>query len=193
MRQKINELKKTTILEIAQAAFQKDGYASVAVSSIAKEAEVSIGTIYGFFDNKEGLFQAVHVMKMKEASTFLFQLFEQNPDAPKENLRGVLHFYFTTIEEHKKSVQEMLISLPFKVGCSVSDEDPSLEIYKLISLEIEKLSKSEKLVGVDYLQYSFNLRNLAASYIERWAMLGDIELISKVDECLDMFLGGIIK
>lgn len=193
MRQKINDLKKATILEIAHEAFKTNGYESTAISTIAKEAGCSIGTIYGFFENKEGVFQAVHTMKMQEALEMLTTLFAQNPKVPAENLKATLRFYFTTIEEHKISVQEMLLSLPSKIGCPMADADPHIAMYELMATEIEKLNVEHTLKGDDYLQYAFNMRNLAASYIERWALLGDIELSTKVDECLEIFLGGIIK
>ena len=117
----------------------------------------------------------------------------KNADAPKENLKAALTFYFTEVTKHKISIQEMLLSLPFKHGCSMSDSNPTLDMYKLFASEISKLSKEHELRSDDFLQLAFNFRNLAASYIERWAMLEDIELIDKVDECLEIFLQGIIK
>jgi len=193
MRQKINELKKNIIIEIADRAFQANGYEETAVSNIAKEAEVSIGTIYGFFESKDGLFRAVHDFKISKAYEYLSAMFENNPDAPRDNLKAVLTFYFTEISQHKKSVQEMLLSSPFRIGCASSNDDPSLELYRLIAKEIENLHMQMPLRSTDFLQYSFNLRNQAAAYIERWAMLDDIVLIEKVDECLDLFLRGALR
>ena len=193
MRQKINDLKKTIILEIAEAAFAEKGYEATAVSNIAKKSEVSIGTIYGFFDSKEGLFQAVHAFKMMHAYKIMHELFTKNRDAPKANLKQALNFYFTEVTRHKISIQEMLLSLPFKTGCSLSDSNPALDIYELFASEIAKLTKEHELRSQDFLQLAFNFRNLAASYIERWAMLEDIDLLDKVDECLEIFLQGIIK
>lgn len=193
MRQQINELKKSIIIEVADKAFQTFGYEATAVSNIAKEAEVSIGTIYGFFESKDGLFRAVHDFKISQAHQFLHTMFENNPDSPRENLKGLLTFYFTEITQHKISVQEMLLSSPFRIGCASSNDDPSLALYKLIASEIEKLHKKMPLHATDFLQYAFNLRNQAAAYIERWAMLDDIVLIEKVDECFESFLRGIVR
>ncbi len=197
MRQKIAELKKEIILEVAARFFQEHGFEATAVSQIAKEAEVSIGTIYGFFESKDGLFMAVHEQKIRAAFEYLQETYTRESD-PITKLKSTLNFYFTEVTTHKKSVQELLLSMPIQIGCppitKVEGEDgadPKLAIYELVAKEFAKIHKETPLCTTDFLQLSFNFRNLAFAYIERWAMLEDIVLIDKVDECLEMFLKGI--
>jgi len=46
------------ILETAVRLFERDGYASTSIASIAKEAGVSVKTVYLAFENKRGLIRA---------------------------------------------------------------------------------------------------------------------------------------
>lgn len=59
IRQLNSERRRQAILEAARKCFAKDGYAGATVAAIAKDAGVSSGLLYRFFDNKDELFNAV--------------------------------------------------------------------------------------------------------------------------------------
>lgn len=197
MRQKLQELKKDLILDVATSHFDTQGYEATQVSQIAKEAEVSIGTIYGYFQSKEGLFQAHVLREIKRSREHIKSMIEASTHSVEANLKMLLGYYFTQIEKKQKSVQEILLSSPLMMGqfCHQTCDDglnPMLSMYELIAKEFEKLHKQKPLRTTDFLQLSFNFRNHAAGYIERWALLNDISLTQKVDECIDIFLKGVI-
>jgi len=54
-----SERRRQSILEAARRCFGRDGYAGATVARIAKEAGVSNGLLYQFFDNKDHLFDIV--------------------------------------------------------------------------------------------------------------------------------------
>ena len=58
IKTKMNELKKDLLLQEASVFFEDVGYEEMKVADLAKSVGVSIGTIYGFFDSKEGLYLA---------------------------------------------------------------------------------------------------------------------------------------
>lgn len=50
---------RAALLDAAERAFMRDGYHGVRVETIADEADVSVGSIYTLFSNKDGLYLAV--------------------------------------------------------------------------------------------------------------------------------------
>lgn len=59
---------RAALLDAAERAFMRDGYHGVRIESIADEADVSVGSIYTQFSNKDGLYLAV-----AERATLLFE------------------------------------------------------------------------------------------------------------------------
>lgn len=51
---------RASVLETAQRRFLEDGYAATTIGAIAREAGVSVETIYKAFGNKPGLVRAIH-------------------------------------------------------------------------------------------------------------------------------------
>ena len=52
---KISEEKRSRIFESAMIEFAEHGYDGANINIIAKNAEVSVGSMYKYFDNKEDL------------------------------------------------------------------------------------------------------------------------------------------
>ena len=58
-RSKERELLKTTVLDAAQHLFGRRGYQQTTMEEVAKEAGVSVGTLYNMFEDKERLYAQV--------------------------------------------------------------------------------------------------------------------------------------
>lgn len=58
--------KKSAILRAAERKFEEKGFRKTTIAEIAKEADVSVRTLYAYFPNKEGLFQAVRRPELRE-------------------------------------------------------------------------------------------------------------------------------
>jgi len=54
-RQREKELRREAILRAAEALFAQKGYRKTRIEDVADAAEVSVGTVYGYFKNKEEL------------------------------------------------------------------------------------------------------------------------------------------
>ncbi len=50
---------RAAMLDAAERAFMRDAYADVRIEDLAEEADVSVGSIYNLFANKDGLYLAV--------------------------------------------------------------------------------------------------------------------------------------
>jgi AcrR family transcriptional regulator len=59
-------LRKAALLVAARRVFERKGFIDTRVSDIAKEAHVSHGTFYTYFDTKEAIFSAVSHMVIDE-------------------------------------------------------------------------------------------------------------------------------
>ncbi|MBU1697778.1 MAG: TetR/AcrR family transcriptional regulator, partial [Proteobacteria bacterium] len=54
-RQREKELRRSTILTAAEKLFAQKGYRKTRIEDIADIAEISVGSVYGHFKNKEDL------------------------------------------------------------------------------------------------------------------------------------------
>ncbi|MGU3539373.1 TetR/AcrR family transcriptional regulator [Methylobacterium sp. A54F] len=72
--------KRRQILDGARAVFMAAGFDGASMGEIAKQAGVSKGTLYVYFDNKEALFEALTVQSKKQLAEALFRLDPEDPD-----------------------------------------------------------------------------------------------------------------
>ncbi len=59
LRQRVKDAYRDAILDAAEVVFGRGDYENVRVSDLAKEAGVSVGTLYNYFDDKESIFAAL--------------------------------------------------------------------------------------------------------------------------------------
>ncbi|MGM0432118.1 MAG: TetR/AcrR family transcriptional regulator [Spirochaetota bacterium] len=55
----ISEEKQNTVLKAAQSEFARRGYSAASINTIAKQAGISIGSMYSYFPSKEALFLTI--------------------------------------------------------------------------------------------------------------------------------------
>jgi len=58
-REREKQMRRQSILSAAEILFAHNGYRKTKIEDIAEKAEVSVGTVYGYFQNKEELLAAV--------------------------------------------------------------------------------------------------------------------------------------
>lgn len=76
--ERIREDRKQKLIDAAFHVFAEETYHSASVSKIAKEAGVSKGLLYNYFDTKEDLLRAIMSNLMEE----IFQYFDFSDNAP---------------------------------------------------------------------------------------------------------------
>jgi len=62
----VSKNKKEDILSAAEKVFQQKGYKNASITKIAKEAGVSLGTLYAYFQSKKLLFEAIRRPELRE-------------------------------------------------------------------------------------------------------------------------------
>ncbi|MCD4694744.1 MAG: TetR/AcrR family transcriptional regulator [Bacteroidales bacterium] len=74
--EEIRESRKQQIMDVALKLFADKGYNSTSISSIAKEAEISKGLLYNYFDSKEALMIQITEQGFEE----MLRYFDPNKD-----------------------------------------------------------------------------------------------------------------
>jgi len=143
-RQRERELRLQTILEAAGTLFAREGYHQTGMERIADEAEVSVGTVYFYFKNKEDLLVKLIDQTGYELRNLLGTAFK-NADGTLEGLSRAGKVFF---EEFCPNHPEK-IALIFRESAGQGDvvEARRKKIFdKLISdLEAALHSVSDKL------------------------------------------------
>ena len=88
------------ILECAERVFASDGYHAAKMQSIAAEAGISPNTLYGVFQGKREIFEAIHESRGSEFLARIEAVLETRPPA-LEALRGVVEAYVSFVLERR--------------------------------------------------------------------------------------------
>ncbi len=92
-RQREREERYQTILNAAESLFVKEGYHQTSINKIADLAEVSVGTVYFYFKNKEDL-----LIQLLDGITYLFRsrigAEFKNADSTLEGFMNAGHMFF---------------------------------------------------------------------------------------------------
>jgi TetR/AcrR family fatty acid metabolism transcriptional regulator len=84
--------KSSRILKAAEIVFAEKGYIQATISDIAKISNVSEGTIYGYFKNKQELLLSIAEKEIKDHIDNLKEIFEIK--TPLRKLRRFIRFHF---------------------------------------------------------------------------------------------------
>jgi len=84
--------KATRIIRAAENVFAEKGYIQATISEIARLANVSEGTIYEYFKNKEDLLLSIPEQRFKEHIEALKEIFEIK--TPLRKLRRLIRYHF---------------------------------------------------------------------------------------------------
>ena len=95
----IREEKKQAIMEVALDLFSNEGYHSTSISKIAKEAKISKGLIYNYFESKEALLKEIVTVGFKE----IMENFDPNKDGVLTR-EEFIYFIKTTLRIVKENV-----------------------------------------------------------------------------------------
>lgn len=96
--EKIREQRQTLIMNVALELFANNGFHSTSISNIARQAEISKGLIYNYFENKEDLLIKIMNRGLEE----LLQSFDPNNDGilTDEEFVFFIHENFRILQEN---------------------------------------------------------------------------------------------
>jgi AcrR family transcriptional regulator len=90
---------RTAILDAAEAAFIRNGYRGARMEDLAGEADVSVGSIYGHFGNKDGLYLALVDRAVELFAGYMQEAYAAS-DSPLEQVMAAGDAYLRFHLEH---------------------------------------------------------------------------------------------
>ncbi len=99
-REREREQRKSQILDTARTLLLEKGLNATSINQIAKRSELSVGSIYFYFKDKEELFAALQV----EGLEMLYQTILRKVDQeslPEDKIRSIALAYLHFSEKHK--------------------------------------------------------------------------------------------
>lgn len=140
--QEIRERTTASIKEVALELFARKGYHSTSISQIAKEAGISKGLIYNYFESKEALLHEIILEAVEEGEEIMNQVFTMTEDG-YEIIRLIVESSFEWISS-RLHYWKLLTSLAFQ-----TDVHASLEpvMQKKQEMAIEQMAEVFRRMG----------------------------------------------
>jgi AcrR family transcriptional regulator len=96
---KNEEIRQETMRKISEAAFSliaRQGFESTSIAQIAKEARVSKGLLYNYYESKEALMEKLILDAMSQGDEVIGSIFSEDPAVTMENL---IKWFFKEMRE----------------------------------------------------------------------------------------------
>jgi len=179
IKRKLQDVKRSLILEEAAALFESVGYEQLKLSELAKKVGISVGTIYGLFESKEGLYFAYAEDQIGRFLDELDTSFAQT-ELPEERLRQLFTFKFARFVAKRKAIEECAKNNPLFFS-DIRLRVPELmeKIYVRIAGIIREIApeKSE----AEALKLAYVLNGLSDGYLMYW-FAHDGDLLARMPE-----------
>ena len=185
IKEKMNTLKKELLLEEASLLFEELGYEEMKLVTLAKNAGVSIGTIYRFFNSKEGLYMAYIEHQIH---TFTKELEERTAllDSAEERLKVFIELKFSYYCSKREALHHSIKNNPFFFNTFYKENLHPLEnIFLFQANAFRAINKNISQESAMEMAYLFN--GFTDGYVSRWFEVQD-DLMSKTNEACELFL-----
>ncbi|MBJ8008878.1 MULTISPECIES: TetR/AcrR family transcriptional regulator [Bacillus cereus group] len=103
--------KRSTILNAAIKLYSENGFAETKVAEIAKEAGVSFGTVFTYFDSKEALYESAILEPLEEIKPYFIEIEEHFKGDPLEVVKEMIDCHvklFSMRSEYLRLIQQVL-------------------------------------------------------------------------------------
>lgn len=125
------EEKRQRILKVARSEFAKNGFENTSIQQIAKKSDISVGSVYKYFDNKEQFFCYIVQEGLSELENLLMEL------APsEEDILIKAEKIIRTLLKFSKEKPELV-----QIYCALTTDDTS-DFLNELSQRIEAVTAS---------------------------------------------------
>lgn len=113
-QEQIEKIRSQSTGKILEAAFElmaKNGYEATSISQIAKQASISKGLIYNYFESKEDMLKALINHAMDEADHLMEDIVDEDP---KHTIENMFRWFFTEVRErpeHWRLITELTLKI----------------------------------------------------------------------------------
>ncbi|MBA3872521.1 MAG: TetR/AcrR family transcriptional regulator [Anaerolineae bacterium] len=193
IQQQLVDARKNQILEAAAAVFAQKGFHPTTTKDIAKQAGISEGTIYNYFESKTALLLGIFE-RMKDTV-----IQENMPIMPEDGdfrtlLRGFLYQPLMALKQNNFAlfrivVSEMMVNEELRVAYNQQILEPTLALAEMtIGSEMVKQ-------GISPLQASLTIRAVSSMILGLMIeyIMGDTLLVEHWDELPDVLTDLILN
>ncbi|WP_345985806.1 TetR/AcrR family transcriptional regulator [Sulfurimonas sp. HSL-1656] len=177
IKAKLQDVKRSLILEAAAESFESAGYEALKISDLAKSVGVSVGTIYGLFDSKEGLYMAYVKAQIggyiEELRARCVEVTE-----PEAQLEAAFWLKFSHFASKRKAVEECAKNNPLFFS-NIRHSEPEIleQVYKVVAGIVRRINPA--LDEDEALAMSYHIAGLSDGYINYW-LVHDGDLLSQL-------------
>ena len=147
-REREKEKRRNDIIKAAEKRFFKKGYDEVSMDEIAQDVELSKGTLYLYFKNKQSLYFAIVIRGMKK----LLDYFIENTEKESTGLRKVLAISNSFLDYMTKYSHHYRLNLsarqPRFTSMLTEGEIDDAEVYFQLTLDLLNIVKDSVILGI---------------------------------------------
>ena len=182
------EFKASRILRAAESVFAEKGYIQATISEIAKIANVSEGTIYEYFKNKDDLLFSIPEKRFQEHTAQLDEIFELK--TPLRKLRRFIRYHFYLYMTEPNFVKVFLLHIQLSQRFYGSYVYKTFQQYtKILTDVLEEGKKDGSIRSNVNIRVFKNLFLGAFSHMAlRWLILGEEAETDKMKEIDEVVL-----
>lgn len=184
IEKRINTIKKDLYLKEVVNYIDKHGYKKFKISELAKELEVSVGTIYNIFISKENLYLEYLIFKLEN---FLLELETKQTKDPMENLKLYLNSKYKIFLQIDKNNTDPITNDPFFFHkLDIMNHSVVTKIYKFLCEQFDVINKDK---NVDSMHLTILFKKLSDAYIESY-LIKKFDTKNIVEKTIDTFFNG---
>lgn len=94
LRERQKAARERRILEAASARFRAEGYRAVRIEDLAEQAEVSVGTIYNYYQTKGDILIATVAMEVEEVIAAGAEILADPPPRAEDAILALVYQYY---------------------------------------------------------------------------------------------------
>jgi len=180
--------KASRILRAAESVFAEKGYIQATISEIARLSQVSEGTIYEYFKNKDALLFSIPEQKFQEHIAQLDEIFELK--TPLRKLRRFIRYHFYLYMTDPNFVKVFLLHIQLSQRFYGSQAYKTFQQYTKIITDVLEEGKKDGSIRTNVNARVFkNLFLGAFSHMAlRWLILGEEAETDKMREIDEVVL-----
>jgi len=180
--------KSIRILRAAESVFAEKGYIQATISEIAKIANVSEGTIYEYFKNKDDLLFSIPEQRFQEHIAKLDEIFELK--TPLRKLRRFIRYHFYLYMTEPNFVKVFLLHIQLNQKFYNSQLYKTFNNYtKIISDVLEEGKKDGSMrTNINTRVFKYLFMGAFSHIALRWLILGKGKEIDKMSEINEIIL-----
>ncbi len=184
---------RTSILQAALEEFSEKGFHASTIDSIAERAGIAKGTVYRYFNTKEGLFIALKEDTMTEFVELARQDLSQQDDILKI-IESVIRMYLSFFEKNS-AFFKVIIQEHKDFGTEFSEKFINELILALPGLKRRcwKASRSGRLKQMNYFTVFYGIIGFLNGVIQKWLHEGgEGALVEEIDTVTEVLFYGFV-